>query len=419
MSQFVIRVARRYLRARQQEKMVSIIAGLSFAGIVLGVATLIIVTSVMNGFHTELLSRILGMNGHLRVFHAQGLPIEDYQAFATHLRQHPGVADAHPMVEHQALMTVPNGAAAVMVHGMNHEDLMQRPILKDALTKAMGQGEKGVSPMEENEVFIGKRLAEKLVLSPGAPVTLMVPQGVMTPFGTAPRSKTFRVKGIFEVGMVDYDSAYVFIPLPTAQILFRVPRGVTNIDIFTHHLSQAAAVSASLLNELPAHIGILDWQKANTGYFEAVKVEKNVMFVILTLIIVVAAFNIISSLIMLVKDKMVDIAVLRTLGASQAMILKIFLLVGAVIGVLGATLGGGLGILIALNIENIRQALEFFLEANVFQAEIYFLTRLPSEINLQEVFFIVLMAMLLAVGAAFYPAWRASRLDPVEALRQS
>jgi lipoprotein-releasing system permease protein len=405
-------VAGRYLRARSQEKLVSIIAILSFLGIMLGVATLIIVTAVMNGFHKELLGQILGINGHLRVYHSRQQVLY-YQPVVDRLKECPDVVLAHPIIEKQGMMTSAHGAAAVIVHGISNAHLQER----EMITSKVKWGSSNFN--DEHHILIGKRLAEKLGVLPGGKLTLMIPQGVSTPFGMTPRTKTFKVGGVFEMGMVDYDSAYVFMPLEVAQVFFRIPEGAsTNVEIFTNNLSTASDKVPELMATLPSELGIMDWQKANTGYFEAIKVERNVMFIILTLIIVVAVFNVISSLIMLVKDKSQEIAIFKTIGAARASILKIFLLIGGSIGLAGTFLGGILGCIFAANIESIRKGLEKITQTNLFQAEIYFLSKLPAELDFYEVISIMLMAMILTLLAAFYPAWRASRLDPVDTLRQ-
>ncbi|MBN9565226.1 MAG: lipoprotein-releasing ABC transporter permease subunit [Alphaproteobacteria bacterium] len=405
-------VAGRYLRARSQEKLVSIIAILSFLGIMLGVATLIIVTAVMNGFHKELLGQILGINGHLRVYHSQQQPLY-YQPVVDRLKEHLNVTLAHPIIEKQGMVTSAHGAAAVIVHGIASAHLQKREMITSKVKW-------GTSIFNDDQhILIGKRLAEKLGVLPGGKLTLMIPQGTATPFGMAPRAKTFKVGGVFEMGMVDYDNAYVFMPLEVAQVFFRLPEGTcTNVEIFTDNLSKASDRVPGLMAKLPPELGILDWQKANTGYFEAIKVERNVMFIILTLIIVVAVFNVISSLIMLVKDKSQEIAIFKTIGAARTSILKIFLLIGGSIGLAGTILGGILGCIFAANIESIRKGLEKITHTNLFQAEIYFWSKLPAELNIYEVMSIMLMAMVLTLLAAFYPAWRASRLDPVDTLRQ-
>ena len=404
-------IAARYMRSRRQEKMVSIIATLSFIGIMLGVATLIIVTAVMNGFHKELLGQILGLNGHLRLYETNNAPLMAYEKLVEDVKKMEGISIAHPLIERQALASAHQGATAAIVHGLKISDLQARPLLREHLKW-------GSLELGPDDILIGIHMANKLGVHLGDPVSLILPQGSTSPFGNVPRKKTFRVKGIFEVGMVNYDTGYLFMPLESAQIFFRLPEACTNIELFIEDLHKADQRVLQLLKALPPHVGVLDWQKANTGYFEAIKVERNVMFIILTLIILVAVFNVISSLIMLVKDKTGDIAILRTIGTGRSSILRIFMLIGMSIGLTGTLLGGALGILIATNIEHIRKGLESLTHSNLFQAEIYFLSKVPAQLEVSEVVGIMAMALVLTLLAALYPAWRASRLDPIESLRQ-
>ena len=404
-------VAMRYLRARRQEGFISVIAWFSLLGIVLGVATLIIVMAVMNGFRQELLSRILGLNGHLSVY-GPASGIGDFDALADSVLNVGGVVVVNPMIEGQVMVTANGVSRGAIVRGLKPEDILRRPILADNITAGSLEDFKG-----EDVVLIGSRLAERLGVAIGDSVTVISPKGNVTAFGTVPRVRAYRVVATFNIGMYEYDSGFVFMPLEAAQIYFRLPDAVTTLEIFTEDPDKAP----KLVGDVRAAVGdvgrVHDWQRANASFFTAIQVERNVMFLILTLIIVVAAFNIISSLIMLVKDKGRDIAILRTMGATRGMIMRIFFLSGASVGVIG-TLGGLLlGWSFAENIEVIRQLLQGLTGTDLFSAEIYFLSQLPAHVDVVEVVAIVVMALALTFLATIYPSWRAARIEPAEALR--
>jgi lipoprotein-releasing system permease protein len=407
-------VAGRYLRARKGERFVSVIAIFSLVGIALGVATLIIVMSVMNGFRQELLGRILGLNGHLGVYAADRGNIRDFDPIAARIRALPGVVSATPVVEGQVLLTSEGGGATGgLARGVRPEDLRNRAIIANNI-RAGSLDEFG----GEDTVAIGTRLAYRLGLRVGDRITLVSPQGRATVIGTIPRLRSYRVAAIFEVGMAEYDGSYVFMPLEAAQIYFQTgPEAVSQVEVFVADPTRVRAVTREIRNVVPGPIRVVDWQDANSSFFAAVQVERNVMFLILTLIIIVAAFNIVSSLIMLVKDKGRDIAVLRTIGATRGAILRIFLLCGATIGVLGTLIGFGLGLAFCLNIEAIRQFVQWVLGTELFSAEIYFLTQLPAVVDPNEVMQVVGLGLGLSLLATIYPAWRAAATDPVEMLR--
>jgi lipoprotein-releasing system permease protein len=407
-------VAFRYLRARKGERFVSVIATFSLVGIALGVATLIIVMSVMNGFRQELLGRILGLNGHLGVHAYDPGGLRDFDGIADRVRKLAGITSATPIVEGQVLLTSDaGGATGGLARGIRPEDLRKRPLLAGNIRAGSLDQFEG-----DDAIMIGTRLAQKLGVRVGGKITLVSPQGRTTVIGMVPRMKAYTIVALFEAGMNEYDSGYVFLPLPAAQVFFQMKEAVSQIEVFVENPDRVREVSREITRALsPLPVRVLDWQAANSSFFAAVQVERNVMFLILTLIIIVAAFNIVSSLIMLVKDKGRDIAILRTMGATRGAIMRIFLICGTSIGVLGTGIGFALGLVFCLNIESIRQALQALTGTELFNAEVYFLTRLPAVVDPHEVVQVVLMGLGLSLLATLYPSWRAAKIDPVEALR--
>jgi lipoprotein-releasing system permease protein len=403
-------VAFRYLRARRQEGFISVIAIFSLLGIMLGVATLIIVMSVMNGFRVELLGRIIGLNGHLSVFASQG-SMTGYDALAERVKQVPGVLAVHPLIEGQVLASANGRNTGAAVRGMSERDLAGEALLAHHIVAG------SLDEFTGNTVMIGDKLAFRLGIKLGDAITLLSPNGSATAFGTVPRVKAYRVVAFFDVGMYEYDSNFVFMPLKAAQLYFQLPDAVSTLQVFVNDPDRAGAIGAAVQQQLGGQFRVYDWQQSNSAYFGAVQVERNVMFIILSLIILVAAFNIISSMIMMVKDKTRDIAILRTMGATRGMILRIFMLSGASIGFVGTLLGLALGIAFTTHIEQIRELVQDVLHVNVFNAEIYFLTQIPARIDPHEVVMVLAMAFGLSFLATLYPSWRAARLDPVEALR--
>ena len=401
----------RYLRARRQEGFISIIAAFSFLGIMLGVATLIIVMAVMNGFRKELLGKILGLNGHILVQPLES-PLNDYEAVAERISKVEGIRVAVPIVEGQALASSPFNAAGVLVRGIRAADLVQIPSIAQNIKQGtldgfdQGQG-----------VVIGRRLADQLTLRAGDSVTMVAPRGAVTPMGTTPRIKPYKIAAVFEIGMSEYDAAFVFMPLTEAQAYFNRSNDVTAIEVYTEKPDQIVRYRQLVTDAAKRPIFMVDWRQRNATFFSALQVERNVMFLILTLIILVAAFNIASSLIMLVKDKGRDIGILRTMGATQGAIMRVFLITGAAIGVVGAVMGFVVGLVVCLNIESIRQFLSWLTNTNLFPPELYFLSQLPAEVDASETTAVVVMALALSLLATLYPSWRAARLDPVEALR--
>ncbi|HIM77909.1 MAG TPA: lipoprotein-releasing ABC transporter permease subunit [Rhodospirillales bacterium] len=404
-------VAMRYLRARRQEGFISVIAWFSLLGIALGVATLIIVMAVMNGFREELLSRILGINGHLSIY-GQTNQLRDFDPIAERLRKVTGVVSVTPMIEGQVMATARGIAQGAVVRGIRAQDLAARNIVADNIKSGSLADFKG-----KNAIIVGQRMASKMGVLVGDKITLISPKGNTTAFGTVPRMKAYTVAATFQIGMYEYDSSFVFMPLKNAQVYFKMPGAVSNLEVFVTHPDDAIAIGRDISKEMKGKARIHDWQRVNASFFNAIQVERNVMFLILTLIIVVAAFNIISSLIMLVKDKGKDIAILRTMGATSGMIMRIFFIAGASVGTIGTMAGFGLGLAFTENIETIRQWIQGLTGTDLFAAEIYFLSKLPAVVDPSEVVAVVLMGLGLSFLATLYPAWRASKLDPAEALR--
>ncbi|MQA65293.1 MAG: lipoprotein-releasing ABC transporter permease subunit [Alphaproteobacteria bacterium] len=404
-------VALRYLRARRKEGFISVIAGFSLAGISLGVATLIIVMAVMNGFRQELLTRILGVGGHVTVYGAPG-PLTNYADVTHRLKALPGVVDAAPLVSGQAMITVGRRAGGVAVQGITRDDLVRRPIIAGNIK--VGSLDQFGAP---DSVLIGTRLATRFGLTVGDKLTLVAPSGNVTAFGTLPRAKGYRIVGLFEIGMYEYDSNFVYMPLAAAQTFFREGDRASAIEVMLADPDGLRAAVSQITSALGPGTRLRHWQDVNSSFFTAIQVERNVMFLILTLIILVAAFNVISGMIMLVKDKGRDIAILRTMGATRGAVMRIFLLAGASVGVVGTFIGFLLGVAFAANIETIRGWISALTGTDLFSAEIYFLSQLPAKIDAGEVATVVGMSLSLSFLATLYPSWRAARLDPVEALR--
>jgi len=404
-------LALRYLRARRAEGFVSVISAISLIGIAIGVAALIIVMAVMNGFRHELLSRILGLQGHALVQGVEG-PLPHYDAVAGRLRVVPGVLRAAPIVDGQLMATSEGVTSGIYVRGMRKTDLKSFAMVSSTLTPgALAHFEGGDS------VIIGARLAERMRLSPGDKITLIAPRGDVTPFGTTPRIKTYTVAGIFKIGMSEYDLTFVFMPLAEAQAFFNLGDAVTGIELMVKDPDGIDSMVLPLAQAAGPGARVMTWHDRDSTFFDAVQIERNVMALILSLIVLVAALNIISGLYMLVKDKSADIAILRTMGATRGAVMRIFIIAGLSVGVLGTLLGFLIGVLFCANIESIRQFLSSLTGTVLFNPEIYFLSRMPAEMDPGEVTVVVIVALVLSFLATLYPAWRAARLDPVEALR--
>jgi len=404
-------LARRYLRARRKEGFISVIAGFSFIGIMLGVATLIIVMAVMNGFRSELIQKILGVNGHVIIYRVAE-PFTDYAEATERLSTVPGVRAVLPLIEGQAMISSSAVTLGGLIRGVSEGALRQMALVADNVRFGSLDG------FDNSEsLAIGIRLANMLRVTAGDAITLVSPRGAATPFGTAPRIKRYTISAIFELGMSEYDKAMIFMPLKEAQRYFSRPEQVDVIEVLLHEPEKVSDILKPLQAAGGPTLHMTDWRKRNETFFTVLQVERNVMFIILSLIVLVAALNIISGLMMLVKDKGRDIAILRTMGATKGAMMRVFLITGASIGVVGTLAGLILGVVFCWNIESIRQLVQKITGTTLMDPTVYYLSRMPAEINVRETAAIVIMALVLSVLATLYPSWRASRLDPVEALR--
>jgi lipoprotein-releasing system permease protein len=407
-------VAGRYLRARKGERFVSIIATFSLVGIALGVATLIVVTSVMSGFQVELVSRILGVNGHITIEAYAGKKIDNYQPLLTKIRAIPAIEAATPVLDGQALLSTDSGGArGGLVRGISLYDLRALHPISDHIIAGTLAAFAG-----DDAIAVGVGLANTYRLRIGDPLTIISPEGAATAFGTIPRVRAYKVVAVFDAGLNDYNNSVVFLPLPAAQVFFQKPNAVTGFEIRLHDPDTVSVVGrdlAPLLQGLPVYAR--DWRHANDTIIGVLQVQKDTMFIVLGMIVLVAAFNVVSSLIMLVKDKRADIAVLRTIGASSSSVMRIFLMCGAFVGVSGTVIGTVIGVVFCHYIVAVQHFVEQLTGGRVFDASVFMLSELPSTVDWGDVIRVVALGLILSLLATLYPSWRAARTDPVEALR--
>ena len=405
-------IAFRYIKSRRVEGFISIAAWFSLIGIMLGVATLIVVMSVMNGFRTELVDRILGINGHLVVYEKNEPYVSNYNQIINKISDIKNVIAVTPHLEGQALAKSKSIVSGVIIRGVNWSDLAAKKLLWKSLTQLTIDNYKN-----NKDIIIGYRLAQRLNVNVGDFISLISPNGMETALGILPIKKNFKIGGFFDIGMYEYDNNFIFIPWKKAELFFSTKNIAHGIEIFLKDEKFTSSVSSNIKNKLGNELLVIDWKKRNSAFMSALAVEKNVMFIILSLIILVAAFNIISSMIMLVQTKKSDIALMRTMGASKYVIIRIFVLTGSIIGLLGTFAGTILGVVISSNIEAIRNFLTTILGSELFSAEIYFLSKLPSDIYINEVIMVICVSIFLTLFASVFPAWKASRISPAEALR--
>lgn len=406
---FEWRLASRYLRPRRTEGFISVTAGFSIAGIMIGVAALIAVTSVMNGFRSELFSKMMGLNGHAVAVRI-GEPFTDYDAAAELVAKAPGVTKALPLIEGQVLVSAAQGGFGAFVRGVSEKSVKAVPLVANNVISGTLDGFDGQSGLA-----IGVGISNTLGVNVGDTITIVSPRGSSTPFGVTPRVKSYKISAVFELGQSGYDKSVIFMPLGEAQRFFNKQGEVDLLEIFVSnpdHIDTAGIRAAS-----GGTLQVSDWTQRDPMYQNMLVVERNVMFIILSLIVLVAVFNIIAGLLMLVKDKGRDIAVLRTMGATSGAIMRVFLITGASIGAVGALLGLMCGLLLSWNIEGIRKFLSWVFGINLYDSSVYLLAKMRADINPVEVAVIVITAFVLSVLATLYPSWRASRLDPVDALR--
>lgn len=408
---FELLIAFRYLRSKRKESFISIVSAFSLIGIALGVATLIVVMSVMNGYHVELLKRILGINGHITITNSSS-HIQNFPDYVTKISEIEGVTYVAPIILNQAVVTANKNSSGALIRSMDLKSLQSKPLVNESISlSTLKQFEQG------NGLILGVSLAKQLNVRVGDFVKLISPQTSVTIVGSIPRMKNYKVIGTFDVGMYEYNVSTIFMPLKEAQLFFKMPDAVSDIEVMVKNPEKLEDIKAAIASTFNEPLKMVDWSMINSSLFDALTVERNVMFLILTLIILVAAFNIISSLIMLVKDKSTNIAILRTMGATKNSIIRIFIICGSLIGFIGTSFGAILGIAFSTNIESIRGFLQNLTGVTLFDPVIYFLTQLPSSVDFFEVFVIVSISLVISLLATIYPALRAAKLMPAEVLR--
>ncbi|MBP9878175.1 MAG: lipoprotein-releasing ABC transporter permease subunit [Alphaproteobacteria bacterium] len=406
---FERKLALRYLRAKRKESFISVIGILSFLGILLGMATLIIVMSVMNGFRDDFQDRILGLNGHFQITD-MGHPLEKYEDVMKKISQLSTVKAVYPFIESQALATSNNNSQGVMVRAMSMNGFMTKTKLLDSIVS----GPFELKNFTGRKAIVGALMARNFGLSVGDQFTVISPKMMATAFGSVPRQMVLEVAAVFRIGMYEYDQSFVFVPFATAQQFFDMGQSVTSLEVLIYDINQTEQVGNQIYPLLGPYQDLRDW-KSSSGFLDALMVERIVMFIILTLMILIAALNIISGMIMLVKDKGKDIAILRTMGATQGMIMRIFFMVGASIGVVGTFVGTVIGVLFVVNIDHFHRFAESL--RFTFPAVADYMSRLPAVLDWADVIFFVILSLTLSFLATLYPSWKAAQLDPVEALR--
>jgi lipoprotein-releasing system permease protein len=417
-------LALRYLRARRREGFISVISLFSFLGIALGVATLIVVMSVFNGFHAELLDKILGFSGHASVYRLDQNPIADYQALQERVSKIPGVTRVISLTEGQAMVSSDRSATGALVRGVSDEDIVKlHSIINDKLQTGISvPGTLDSKPSFEGftksgGIAIGDGMARRHQLGIGSTVNLIAPNGPDTVIGNTPRIRAYTVVATFKMGMSDYDDGVIYMPITEAQDFFSTNDGATGLEIMVDDPDTVKSKVAALQNAVGPDMAVQTWQDRNVAFFNALAVERNVVAMVVSLVVLVAALNIISGLFMLVKDKGSNIAILRTMGATKGAIMRVFFITGAAIGTFGTFVGLILGLIICANANNIRNAIQWLSGVDPFNPELYYLAQLPAKVSYSQTFWIVVMALIMSFLATLYPSWRAAKLDPVEALR--